>query len=76
MSYVVTFDAPDARTHSLVGGKGANLGRLTDAGFVVPPGFTVTTDAHSLFLSHGVLEEVLSLAGAIDYRDTDSVRIS
>ena len=74
MSYVVTFDAPDARTHSLVGGKGANLGRLTDAGFVVPPGFTVTTDAHSLFLSHGVLDEVLSLAGAIDYRDADSVR--
>ena len=30
----------------LVGGKGFNLGRLTAAGFLVPPGFCVTTDAY------------------------------
>ena len=30
----------------LVGGKGLNLGRLTAAGFLVPPGFCVTTDAY------------------------------
>jgi pyruvate,water dikinase len=31
---------------SAVGGKGANLGELTRAGFAVPPGFVVTADAY------------------------------
>ena len=30
----------------LVGGKGANLGELTRAGFLVPPGFVVTSAAY------------------------------
>ena len=30
----------------LVGGKGANLGELTRAGFPVPPGFVVTSTAY------------------------------
>ena len=34
----------------LVGGKGFNLGRLTAAGFLVPPGFCVTADAYRTVL--------------------------
>ncbi|MEM7126834.1 MAG: phosphoenolpyruvate synthase [Chloroflexota bacterium] len=34
-----------------VGGKGANLGELTQAGFKVPPGFCVTTDAFAQFMA-------------------------
>ena len=34
----------------LVGGKGANLGEMIQAGLNVPPGFTVTTQAHAQFL--------------------------
>ena len=30
----------------LVGGKGLNLGKLIAAGFLVPPGFCITTDAY------------------------------
>jgi phosphoenolpyruvate synthase/pyruvate phosphate dikinase len=33
-----------------VGGKGANLGELTRAGFPVPVGFCVTTAAYREFL--------------------------
>lgn len=33
----IWFADPDATDHARVGGKGANLGRLTGAGFVVPP---------------------------------------
>jgi pyruvate,water dikinase len=36
---------------ALVGGKGANLGEMTRAGFPVPPGFCVTTAAYRLFLA-------------------------
>lgn len=35
-----------------VGGKGLNLGKLTRAGFTVPPGFCVTTDAYCFSVKH------------------------
>ncbi len=34
----------------MVGGKGANLGELTQAGFNVPPGFCITTNAYDQFM--------------------------
>jgi pyruvate,water dikinase len=37
---------------ALAGGKGANLGEMTRAGFPVPPGFCVTTAAYRLFLAN------------------------
>ncbi|HKK93193.1 MAG TPA: PEP/pyruvate-binding domain-containing protein, partial [Longimicrobiales bacterium] len=33
----------------LLGGKGANLGDVTELGLPVPPGFTVTTEACKVF---------------------------
>jgi pyruvate,water dikinase len=36
---------------SLVGGKGANLGRLMRMGLPVPPGFVVTVEAYRAFLA-------------------------
>jgi hypothetical protein len=38
----------NSRGAALVGGKGASLGRLIRAGFRVPGGFVVTTDAYRL----------------------------
>lgn len=45
--YVLPFQAVDKESLSLVGGKGANLGEMTRAGFPVPPGFCITTEAFS-----------------------------
>lgn len=39
-----------------VGGKGANLGEMTAAGFPVPPGFVVTANAYKRFLEANNLE--------------------
>ncbi|MFZ2025036.1 MAG: phosphoenolpyruvate synthase [Microgenomates group bacterium] len=39
----------------LVGGKGANLGEMTKAGFPVPNGFIVTADAYYQFLDENKL---------------------
>jgi hypothetical protein len=39
----------------LAGGKGANLGELVRAGFSVPPGFCVTTEAYVYFLEKNKL---------------------
>jgi pyruvate,orthophosphate dikinase len=37
----------------LLGGKGANLAEMTNAGLPVPPGFTVSTEACNLYYSEG-----------------------
>ena len=47
--YVRWFEHVTKNDVALVGGKGANLGELTHAGFPVPPGFVVTVDAYRRF---------------------------
>ena len=49
---------------SLVGGKAANLGELTRAGFAVPPGFCVSTEAYREVVEHADLDRLLAHAGA------------
>ena len=46
MSYVKSLTELERGSLPLAGGKGANLGVLLQAGFPVPPGFCVTTDAY------------------------------
>lgn len=74
MPHVVGLDHPDAGRLALTGGKGSNLAKTTQAGFPVPTGFCVTTDAYRQFVEvdgldgriHGVL------AGA-DTSDVDAL---
>jgi pyruvate,water dikinase len=49
--YVLFFDQIDRTSLPWVGGKGANLGELTQAGFPVPNGFCVTTHAYKELIS-------------------------
>ena len=46
MQFIKHFSEIGKRDLSRVGGKGLNLGKLTRAGFRVPQGFCVTTDAY------------------------------
>src|SRR5205823_15061529 len=55
---VLPLTALDPTQLSLVGGKAANLGELTRAGFSVPGGFCVTTIAYALVRAS--LEPVLA----------------
>ncbi|SEB69982.1 pyruvate, phosphate dikinase [Paenibacillus sp. GP183] len=47
------FHEGNAEMKMLLGGKGANLAEMTNAGLPVPPGFTVTTDACREFYASG-----------------------
>ena len=47
---IAWFHEIDLGDISLVGGKGANLGKMARAGLPVPPGFCVTTDAYKQFI--------------------------
>ena len=58
----------------LVGGKGANLGEMTQAGFPVPPGFIVTAEAYREFIKENNLEEKIShIIKPIDYQKNASL---
>lgn len=58
-SYILTFEACDADSHSRVGGKCASLGAMIQAGAPVPPGFAVTTEAYVEMLGTNHLNECI-----------------
>ena len=60
--FVVWFDSVDREDGSIVGGKGANLGEMTKAGFPVPEGFIVTAQAYFHFLDEAKLREKIRSA--------------
>src|SRR5918995_755617 len=63
MTYTAWFDEIGKQDIALVGGKGANLGELSRAGFPVPPGFVVSTAAYDTFVEvSGIKGEVVALA--------------
>jgi phosphohistidine swiveling domain-containing protein len=71
---IVSFDDPAALAHDQTGGKGANLSRLSQSGFQVPPGFCVTTDAYSEFMAaDGLTGRLASLVDTLPYDDPDAL---
>ncbi len=74
MAAIVWFDQLGARDVDIAGGKGANLGELTRAGFPVPNGFVVTAPAYLDAMERaGVRAELVEIAGAIDVNDETSL---
>jgi pyruvate,water dikinase len=71
---VTFFKDIDKNDLPLVGGKGANLGEMTQAGFPVPNGFAVTVEGYDRFLEenelHGYLLDVLEES---DVKDPESL---
>lgn len=53
MELLKTFEDIDRTMCPRVGGKGASLGELVRAGFIIPPGFVVTTDAFVQYYQKG-----------------------
>lgn len=71
-AYALPFNTEDA-TLAIVGGKGANLSRMTRAGFPVPPGFFVTTEAYRAFVQANHLQkEIVDLAS--NQADSSEIR--
>ncbi|OEH86168.1 pyruvate, phosphate dikinase [Desulfuribacillus stibiiarsenatis] len=51
--YVYLFQEGNADLKNLLGGKGANLAEMTNAGLPVPPGFTISTEACNEYYNAG-----------------------
>ena len=73
MAAVSWFEDLSTSDEPLVGGKGANLGELTQAGFPVPPGFVITAEAFTAAMeAGGVRDELRAVAADVDPADTDA----
>ena len=69
--FILHLDQADEAEHDQVGGKGSTLIQLYRAGFPVPPGFVVTSDAYRAFVAANGLNP--HIADALV--DGDSARI-
>ena len=73
--YVVKFEDLSKSDIGIAGGKGANLGELTQAGIPVPPGFVVTAQAYEKFMDEaGINDQVMGILEKIDINDTKALQ--
>jgi pyruvate,water dikinase len=67
---IVWFKEVDKDDIGLVGGKGANLGEMVAAGFPVPEGFIVTSEAYFQFLKeNNYLTQIKRILEPINFQD-------
>src|SRR5260221_9762400 len=72
--FVVWFKDVDKGDVGTVGGKGANLGEMTQAGFPVPPGFIVTVHTYRHFLEEaGVRAKIEETLTGLDVSDSKAL---
>ena len=73
--YVKKFEDISKNDIGIAGGKGANLGELTQAGIPVPPGFVITAETYQKFMeSTGIFQTVMDILSKIDINDTKELQ--
>jgi pyruvate,water dikinase len=73
--YVAKFSSINKEDIEIAGGKGANLGELTQAGIPVPPGFVVTAEAYRKFMDDtGIFDIIMNILNGIDVNDTKELQ--
>lgn len=75
MNYVEFFKQLGKDDIPIAGGKGANLGELTNAGIPVPPGFVITSETYQKFICEtGVADEINKMLAGLDINDTNELQ--
>ena len=73
--FVLPFSQIQATALPHVGGKGANLGEMAQAGFPIPPGFCVTTAAFRAFIaSYPAMEALYDELERLPHNNVEAVR--
>ncbi len=74
MKYVVWFSEISRDDIPIAGGKGANLGEMTQLGLPVPPGFVVTADTYWEFITRtGLKDAIFKILRETNVDDTDQL---
>ncbi len=72
---IVWFNEVNKEDVGLVGGKGANLGEMTQAKIPVPPGFIVTASAYFNFLKKAkLMDKIRKLLKPLDTNDSKQLQ--
>jgi pyruvate,water dikinase len=73
----IFFKDIDKKSLPLVGGKGANLGEMTQAGFPVPGGFAVTVESYDIFLQENdIKQRIDGILKDTDVNDSEKLQKS
>ncbi len=73
--YVIKFEDLTKDDIGIAGGKGANLGELTQANIPVPPGFVVTAETYDKFMQDtGIFNKVMDIIDEIDINNTKELQ--
>lgn len=71
MKAIAWFNEIGKNDINIVGGKGANLGEMTQAGFPVPPGFIVTAQTYFDYTRRtGIQSRIIEEVNKVDVNDT------
>ncbi len=74
MRYIAWFSEINKDDIPIAGGKGANLGEMTQIGLPVPPGFIVTADTYWEFITRTGLEDsIFKILRETNVDDTDQL---
>ncbi len=77
MKHVEFFEELRKEDVAVAGGKGANLGELTQAGIPVPPGFVVTSKTYDQFIKEtGIFDEIMDILDALDVNNNKELQAS
>ena len=72
---IVWFNDVTKKDIPLVGGKGANLGEMTNAGIPVPPGFIVTASTYYDFIEKaGLQNKIKALLDPVDIQNSKQLQ--
>ena len=75
MKHVEFFEELRKEDVDIAGGKGANLGELTNAGIPVPPGFVVTSKTYDQFIKEtGIFDEIMDILDALDVNNNKELQ--
>ena len=71
---VLPFNQISKEDTALVGGKGANLGEMSQAGLPIPQGFCLTSNSYRLLLSENHLDQFIKdTLKDLDVKDTNAL---
>lgn len=72
--YIVWFEEVNKGDVGLVGGKGANLGEMTNAHLPIPYGFVVTSHAYFYFVEKaGIMHKIKEVLGMVNYDNNNEL---
>ena len=75
MNYVEFFKELSKDDIPIAGGKGANLGELTNAGIPVPPGFVITAQTYQKFITEtGIVDQINAMLETLNINDTNELQ--